>query len=448
MMFHMGSERARRREVQCFWAGIATAIAVAVYRVYITIAGIAREDTTPRVTMDTWMTNGFIVWSLTLFVLAWLFWRDARRRQDELATVLRSIVPDVLLVTDSAGLMQMCTPAVQAMFGYPPDELLQRPVTLLLQERPTVGAEHEIYARLQNAGHEVRPVTGVRKDGVKFAAEIATARLFEQSGTVTLVRDVTERRRVGQLQENLTRMLVHDLRNPLFGISGNLQLVLTQARTLSEDALNRVEASLDFTRDMGDMLHCMTEMTQLESGAWPLQPADADIDRMVDTALATLAAVVNRKRHRIVWSRTPARVRCDAELIGRVILSLLRNAIDAAASGGRIEVRIAVADGRCRVSVEDNGPGIPREYQPLIYDKFAQMPAGPKPKRRATGLSLIFCRLAVEAHGGALGVQSPSTGQDAGDAGQGCTFWFELPVEFAGRPTQSTDGFNAEERAE
>ena len=53
--------------------------------------------------MDTWTTNGFILWSLTLFVLAWIFWRDARRRQDELATVVRSIIPDVLLVTDTAG---------------------------------------------------------------------------------------------------------------------------------------------------------------------------------------------------------------------------------------------------------------------------------------------------------------------------------------------------------
>ena len=112
MMFHPDSAPARRREVQCFWAGILTAIAVAAYRIHVTVSGVAHEHVTFRVALDTWMTNGFILWSLTLFVLAWMFWRDARRRQDALATVLQSIAPDALFVTDGAGKVRICTPAV------------------------------------------------------------------------------------------------------------------------------------------------------------------------------------------------------------------------------------------------------------------------------------------------------------------------------------------------
>jgi len=146
------------------------------------------------------MTNGFILWSLTLYLLAWLFWRDARRRQDELATVVRSIIPDVLLVTDATGKVWMCNPAVQAMFGYTPQEALQCPTDALLQDRPVAGTEHEIYEQMRRAGYEVRPATGIRKDGARFPVEITTARLLEQNGSVTLVRDITERRRVEQLR--------------------------------------------------------------------------------------------------------------------------------------------------------------------------------------------------------------------------------------------------------
>lgn len=420
MIFDMGSERVKRREVQCFWAGIATAIVVATYRVYVTIQRGLSADTTLLVSLDTWTTNGCILWSLTLFVLAWVFWRDARRRQDELATVVRSILPDVLLVTDASGKIWMCNPAIRAMFGYEPEEVLQHTAGTLIQDRSATGTEHEIYERLRQTGYEVRPATGIRKDGARFPAEITTAALLEQSGSVTLIRDVTERRRVEQLRENLTHMLAHDLRNPLFGISGNLHLVLTLSKNLSQDAHDSLTVALDFVREMGEMLRCVVDVTQLESGDWPLRPVDSDLGQLIDMALAPLASLVNEKRHTLVWTRAPAPLRCDPELIERVALNLLRNAVETTPSGGRIEVLVERTPERLRVSVTDTGPGIPLEFQTLVFEKFGQAPDGRKIKRRSSGLALVFCRLAVQAQGGTIGVVSPTD--------QGSTFWFELPV--------------------
>lgn len=430
-MFNIASEQVRRRQVQCFWAGIVTALAVAGYRVYVTAAGMAREDATSRVSLDTWMTNGFILWSMTLFVLAWCFWRDARRHQDELSAVVRSILPDVLLVTDAAGRLLICNPAVHAMFGYEPEELLAHPADTLLQNRPADGAEQEIYDRLRRTGYEVRPGTGLRKDGAKFPVEITTARLLEQSGAVLLVRDVTERVRVEQLRENLTHMVVHDLRNPLFGISGNLHLVLTLSKNLSEDAQSSVRMALDFVRDMSEMLHCLADVTQLETGEWSLQTEDSDLGQLVDKALEPLAALVSEKRHTVTWSRVPAQLRCDPQLIERVALNLLRNAVEATPSGGRIEIGVQCSAGKVRFSVSDSGPGIPRVFQKLIFEKFGQAPEGRKVKRRSSGLGLIFCKLAVEAHGGSIGVES--------DTDQGSTFWFELPVDNANTDSPPMD---------
>ena len=244
----------------------------------------------------------------------------------------------------------------------------------------------------------MRPGTGLRKDGVKFPVEITTAKLIEQNGTVMLIRDITERRRVEQLRENLTHMLVHDLRNPLFGISGNLHLLLSPE--MPEDSRTSVRVALDLVADISAMLRCLVDVNQLEAGEWPLHPAECDLSQLVGKALTTLATLMSEKRHTVVWSHAPAPLRCDPELIERVAMNLLRNAVEATPSGGRIEIRIARSAERLRVSVSDNGPGVPREFQSLIFEKFGQVPEGRKVKRRSSGLGLVFCKLAVKAHGG------------------------------------------------
>jgi len=426
MIFDMGSERIQRHQVQCFWAGIMTVISVAVYRIFVTFSGMAKH-----VHLDTWMTNGIILWSMTLFVLAWLFWRDARRRQDEFAAVMRSISPDVLLVTDSTGKVVICNPAMHVMFGYKPEALLGHTTETFLQDRPTGGSEQEVYDRLRQKGYEVRPGFGLRQDGTKFPIELTTARFLNHTGTVMLIRDITERRRVEQLRENLTHILVHDLRNPLFGISGNLNLISMYTPNLPEDARTSVRAALDCVQSLREMLQCVEEVSQLETGERPLRITESDVSQLVDDAWETVKELAKEKRHTFVWSRTSSSVRCDPELIGRVVLNLLRNAIQATPSGGQIIIRVERTAERLRLSVRDNGPGIPSEYLSLIFEKFGHMPDGQMIKRRSNGLGMIFCKLAVDAHGGSIGVES--------EPDNGNTFWFELPEGDAHTVSLQTD---------
>jgi two-component system sensor histidine kinase/response regulator len=104
-----------------------------------------------------------------------------------------------------------------------------------------------------------------------------------------------------------------------------------------------------------------------------------------------------------------------------VIANLVANAVKFTPSPGEILVRVAAAAAGHRVSVADTGPGIPVEYHEKIFEKFGQAEASQAGAQRSSGLGLTFCKLAVEAHGGRIGVESA--------IGKGSTFWFTLPAE-------------------
>jgi signal transduction histidine kinase len=113
-------------------------------------------------------------------------------------------------------------------------------------------------------------------------------------------------------------------------------------------------------------------------------------------------------------------VECDPDVICRVIQNLLSNAIKHTPAGGRIEASIAAAGGRVRVEVADEGAGVPPEARATLFEKFGAPRARADQKYHSAGLGLAFCKLAVEAHGGTIGITPRSP--------RGSVFWFELPT--------------------
>ena len=100
--------------------------------------------------------------------------------------------------------------------------------------------------------------------------------------------------------------------------------------------------------------------------------------------------------------------------------NLVGNAVKYTPPQGDVRVTVAMAGSQARVAVIDVGPGIAPEYHEMIFKKFGQVEARDQKQGSSTGLGLTFCKLAVEAHGGRIGVDS--------QVGRGSTFWFELPV--------------------
>ena len=228
-------------------------------------------------------------------------------------------------------------------------------------------------------------------------------------------------RRLEELRDNLVHMIVHDLCNPLTGICGFLDLVLDKKETLTEDCLDYLETARRSTTAVIDMVNAVLDVSKMEAGEMKLHLAECDLVRMAVDLISGMQSLKEGREMILDAPPAPVTVVGDGDLLLRVIQNLLGNALKFTPSDGWIRLSIEPDENRVCVRVWDNGPGVPEEYLEKIFEKFGQVEARANQQKHSTGLGLTFCKLAVEAHGGSIGVES--------EVGKGSTFWFVLPKD-------------------
>lgn len=229
-------------------------------------------------------------------------------------------------------------------------------------------------------------------------------------------------RRLEELRDSLVHMVVHDLRSPLTGITGFLDLIRldlgpSSPPTLRSD-LDNMSRSV---RHMTDMVNTLLDVSRLESEAMPLNLRQLDLGSLASEAVQDLSAVGQKIEVRFQPPASPVVVRADADLIRRVVGNLVANAIKFTPTGGMVRIEVDRRDQDGIIRVTDTGPGIPAEHHAMIFEKFGQAGAPRQQPMRSSGLGLTFCKLAVEAHHGRIGVES--------EVGRGSTFWLALPMQ-------------------
>lgn len=234
-----------------------------------------------------------------------------------------------------------------------------------------------------------------------------------------LAANLEKLRELERFRHDLVHMVAHDMRSPLMAVTGYLELLDIEAEKLAEDHRDFVTQALDGARTLVRLIDSMLDTDRLESGKMPLQLADRDLRAIVDLGVASLGPA-SAKRLPIEVT-TPGRivVHADGEVLRRVIANLAANALRSSQGDAKVRL-VASSNGlRARLEVQDNGPAIPESFRPRVFEKYATRAGDRGRDRRAVGLGLTFCRLAIEAHGGAIGFES---GED------GTTFWIELPA--------------------
>ena len=226
-------------------------------------------------------------------------------------------------------------------------------------------------------------------------------------------------RAVEQLRDDLVHMVVHDMRSPLTVLQTSLDLLKRAAGALTEDSRQDLQAASDAAHVLTRMVNDLLDVSRLEEGRMPIERAECDLTPMaheVRSALRTL----DLERPIDIESAGAVCVTCDGALVRRVLENLVSNGIRHTPAGSRLCISITRGDRRVRVAVHDEGYGVPPEARQKIFEKFGTLSTRHDQSYHSTGLGLAFCKLAIEAHGGTIGVDPrvPS----------GSTFWFELPA--------------------
>jgi signal transduction histidine kinase len=220
------------------------------------------------------------------------------------------------------------------------------------------------------------------------------------------------------LRDSLVHMMVHDLRSPLAAVSGYLELFATQAKDkLGEEARSDIANATNAVRHMARMINGILDVNTMESQMMKLDVSECDLIQVVGQSLDELEPLVGHRQVEFEHPTPPAVVLADSEIVTRIVQNLLANALRLTPADGEIRIGIVPGEEQTRVFVTDTGPGIAADFQAKIFDKYAR--AEKSGGGHTTGLGLTFCKLAVEAHGGQIGVDS--------EEGAGSTFWFTLP---------------------
>lgn len=236
-----------------------------------------------------------------------------------------------------------------------------------------------------------------------------------------ILRDISEAKQLETLREDLLSMVYHDLRSPLANILSGVDVL---------EAIHGREGTsgtvLDIIRRSAERIQRLTstmlDIRRLETGQPLAKPRPTPPQQLIQEAVEAAFPLIQSKGHTIEIQE-PAEplplVMADVGMIRRVLINLLENAAKYTPDGGHIWIGARPeAEGWVRFWVRDTGPGIPPEEQGTLFEKYTR--ASTSQSAQGLGLGLAYCRLAVEAHQGQIGVHSRP--------GEGATFYFTLPV--------------------
>lgn len=223
-----------------------------------------------------------------------------------------------------------------------------------------------------------------------------------------------------QTRDDLTHMIIHDLRAPLNLVTGYVDILEQMASDkLDPDEAECVTGAKQGADKMSDMISTLLDIGRLEAGKMPLFFQNHDVAEIVRKTANQFTPLLRGRTLRSEMPAEPVTVFCDPDVIRRTIENLISNALKFTNSDDTIRINLERTEAGVTISVSDNGEGIPRDQHEHIFEKFGQTNSG-RQHRHSTGLGLAFCRLAVEAHKGKIGVQS--------EPGKGSKFWFTLPT--------------------
>jgi PAS domain S-box-containing protein len=337
---------------------------------------------------------------------------------------------DMLCIADFNGYFKQLNPAWERALGWPAAELMARPYIDFIHPDDLPATLREAQ-KLALGGATIDFENRYRtRDGGYLWLSWRAASVSGQGLIYAAARDISERKRVEKMKDDFISVVSHELRTPLTSIRGSLGLLVGGvAGELSEKARSLAVVADRNSDRLVRLVNDILDIEKIESGTMVLRPTRVDLMTVVEQAVDSNRAYANLYNVdlRIVAAVSGAAAWADADRIQQVLANLLSNAAKNSPRGTPVEIRVQHRGDELHVAVADRGKGIPLEFQPHVFEKFAQAETSSARHKGGTGLGLAISKAIIERHNGRLWFETAP--------GAGTTFTFALPEMGAGEPS-------------
>ena len=337
---------------------------------------------------------------------------------------------DGIISIDATGRIIDFNPAAAKIFGAEPADVTGRELAELFNPQELTTARRGALSRnfknveKRNLGELVK-MPAIRADGTEITVEMSISeyRLGGETAYTTFVRDVTERMRADKLKDEFVSTVSHELRTPLTSIMGSLGLLKAgKLGEVSEQAAAMIDVAARNSERLVRLTNDILDIEKFESGALEMRQEPVHVVPLVKEAITLNQSYA--EEHQVTFELSQANpdavVIADSDRLIQVVTNLLSNAAKFSPSGSTVEISVKATENFARVSVRDQGLGIPAELRPRLFEKFVQADASASRSRGGTGLGLSISRAIIELLDGRIDFESIP--------GEGTVFFFELPL--------------------
>jgi Na+/proline symporter/signal transduction histidine kinase len=271
---------------------------------------------------------------------------------------------------------------------------------------------------------EVMTIIDEASHVIAYSHELEEKQRELESATASLKAANERLKELDRMKDDFISTVTHELRTPLTSIRAFSEILHDNPDLDSAERQRFLALVIKESERLTRLINQVLDLAKLESGLAEWRPGDVDLRELVADAVGATSQIFKAQRVTLEAKLPPRAiaVQADRDRVMQVLLNLLSNAVKFCAPDvGRVELRVSQAErGMVRVDVADNGIGISRAHQEVIFDKFRQVGDTLTQKPAGTGLGLAICRQIVSRSGGRLWVES--------EAGKGSTFSFTLPL--------------------
>jgi len=358
-----------------------------------------------------------------------------------------------IISTDLDGIIQTFNEGAERMLGYAAEEVIGKVTPGILHDETEVieysqlltkelgdriepGFETFI-AKAREGIADEREWTYLRKDGTRFPVHLSVTsiknELDQPIGYLGIGSDITERKATEKMKDEFVSIVSHELRTPLTSIRGSLGLISGGViDEVPEKILSMIHIAHKNTDRLLSLINDILDINKLESGRIPFQFQPLEVSELLTASIEANKGYANHYQVEFILHppEHPISINADEDRLMQVMSNLLSNAAKFSSPGSVIEVAASMVNQSVRISVSDNGQGIPESFHDRVFDKFTQQDSTDSRRAGGTGLGLSITKSIVEQHNGTIGFVSEEK--------VGTVFFFNLPATYADIAIMST----------